>query len=554
MLGILSSTVPKCTLSRRCLIYFEFMNIAINSFHGFLSWLDTSLTWAAVGAVLFILLLALVLYRRFSIQGLEPRLKAMNAAIAAVRTHILSKETPDFEDLKNLDNDLKNNDVVATPWQCFRPLLRKSLPGKNAATASWRSLEAPGRFFNADLLDQESVDIRRAMATPGFLLSLGLLFTFIGLVVALLSTSAAMIGGTGALNDNRAMDGLLMSASFKFITSAAGLFSAMVFRLYLRARLHQARNVAAELESTFATAFPVVQSGEMQFCQIEEIVRLGVKLDNHFNALDNRFESLQQAQQEIADKLREALKEFVAELKEVNTEALKQMAENFSKEIRTALVEHLENIGRQMVAASNKIQEASIALGETSKTMTEGLGKSTEHFQDTITNVTSRLSETIIKDLVPFSEMMKAAAETATTLSDKAVKSLEKITPVTEAMAKASGSITTTANEMKQAAGPLREGLVTLEGLGAQLKVFADAVQEQITKINDILGEQRTMQEQMVETMELHMNNLNQEHAELLEKSSRIADALARTAVLTAKLVEQLDIMADTVMKLPGQS
>jgi len=62
------------------------------------------------------------------------------------------------------------------------------------------------------------------------------------------------------------------------------------------------------------------------------------------------------------------------------------------------------------------------------------------------------------------------------------------------------------------------------------------------------------MQEQMVETMELHMNNLNQEHAELLEKSSRIADALARTAVLTAKLVEQLDIMADTVMKLPGQS
>ena len=99
----------------------------------------------------------------------------------------------------------------------------------------------PQVFFNIGVLRDSVLGLKIMPGIPGYFVGLGLLFTFIGLVLALSeaaagTTAAHMADGAGAQAMQGALGKLLNAATFKFSTSIAGLAASIVlsfaFRLF----------------------------------------------------------------------------------------------------------------------------------------------------------------------------------------------------------------------------------------------------------------------------------------------------------------------------------
>src|SRR5262249_23197257 len=90
----------------------------------------------------------------------------------------------------------------------------------------------PQTFFNSTLAREHMFSLRLMPSIPGYFVGLGLLLTFIGLVIAL---SKASHGTRASATDmTQSLRELLNAATFKFSTSIAGLFSSIVLSVLFR--------------------------------------------------------------------------------------------------------------------------------------------------------------------------------------------------------------------------------------------------------------------------------------------------------------------------------
>jgi len=92
----------------------------------------------------------------------------------------------------------------------------------------------PSAFFNPSIVREQLIGMKLMPTVPGYFVGLGLLLTFIGLVIALSKAAAGVSGSPEGMTQS--LRDLLDAATFKFSTSIAGLFSslflALVFKIY----------------------------------------------------------------------------------------------------------------------------------------------------------------------------------------------------------------------------------------------------------------------------------------------------------------------------------
>jgi hypothetical protein len=105
---------------------------------------------------------------------------------------------------------------------------------------------------------------------PNLLVGAGLLFTFIGLVAALYFASAGVAASNVEIAQ-RALRDLLAAATFKFVTSIAGLASSLVFSWREKAQLHRVQTRLAHFCSALEARMMPVTSESMAGAQLAEM-------------------------------------------------------------------------------------------------------------------------------------------------------------------------------------------------------------------------------------------------------------------------------------------
>ena len=112
-----------------------------------------------------------------------------------------------------------------------------------------RSTTRPREWFDLSLLASRhvGVNMRYHAALPNLLVGAGLLFTFLGLAVAL-SLAGDIVDKNPTIRD-AALKSLLETASFKFFTSLAGLALSIAYTIFQKSRL---RRVESALENFLA--------------------------------------------------------------------------------------------------------------------------------------------------------------------------------------------------------------------------------------------------------------------------------------------------------------
>ena len=132
--------------------------------------------------------------------------------------------------------------MIGDRWRAFARTL-VAVPHQDSALGATRR---PATHFDERILAQAGVNLRLYAAVPNYLVGLGLLFTFLGLVAALYFASAGVASASvqdaqGALRD------LLGAATFKFVTSIAGLGASIVYSWREKSQLYRVGRLLGRL-------------------------------------------------------------------------------------------------------------------------------------------------------------------------------------------------------------------------------------------------------------------------------------------------------------------
>ena len=182
--------------------------------------------YCAALAILVAGLVACLVHRFRSVAPRLAEMKAINGSISELPVPRLqgAVRLQDWAQARQrLGSVLMTNSSFVSPWTLFQAESVRSQGVPSRPFSSFVAAE-PERRGGADELMH---------SLPGYFTSIGLIFTFVGLVVALYFAAKGF--RTGDIAEARAaIIQLLNAASFKFLTSVSALISALLVSLYAR--------------------------------------------------------------------------------------------------------------------------------------------------------------------------------------------------------------------------------------------------------------------------------------------------------------------------------
>ena len=320
--------------------------------------------------------IAVALLVRFRRERIGPACKILDERIDFLRQ--CNSPSAFYDRIDQFDALMTGARFLAHGWSEFiEACLFTRRDGKVTVEVSIR----PGVFINIDESEHAGLGIRWFHHLSGIFVGTGLLLTFIGLVAALYFSSSAIsivVDGTHGLPAaeqtkaiQKALAQLLNTATFKFLTSIAGLGCSLVLAYFQRrwtARLESKfQELCRELErcTIIVTPEQLANRQHRELCDQSELLRelpvhLGPEVARAFeSALTGALPGvLERAMAPLAEKLDEAARAIVS----ARQAPFQAMAEEFSatvtasagREIR-AVTETLSGLPSQIAFAAETL-------------------------------------------------------------------------------------------------------------------------------------------------------------------------------------------------------
>lgn len=242
-----------------------------------------------------------------------------------------------------------------------------------------RNSVRPSTFFNLDDLHMGLAGWRM---WPGLFVSIGLLCTFLGLIAALAQTQASLeAGGGDQAQMIAALEGLLRTASAKFIMSVTGLFCSIVFSVGYRF-------LSGKLESSVARLAHALEK-RMDFVSLEALA------DQQLAAIKEQTAQQQLLNTQLIAELSKPLERMTA----TGTQAIGGMVNELGQTLTARIGASLDKVAERIDGAADKLAELSSVLGETS-----------EQFRATLDRSASSL-DTLVQRVEAAARQLAAAAD-----------------------------------------------------------------------------------------------------------------------------------------------
>ncbi|WP_417435336.1 anti-phage ZorAB system protein ZorA [Hoeflea sp.] len=214
----------------------------------------------------------------------------------------------------------KQSCLIGHAWREFDETLVKPTPGEQPVI---RNTVRPQSFLNIGMARERLFGLKMLAGIPGYFVAVGLLLTFIGIVLALYKAGEASSGQDVSVMQ-AAMTELLQIASFKFATSIAGLGASLILSIVFK-------TFAIWIEGSFSS-----------FCE----------------ALERKLKYV--PPQSLAIEMNEAAKEQRDQLKEINSDKFfAQMGAQLEPQIQSAFTAAMSPINTSISAALDRISETS---------------------------------------------------------------------------------------------------------------------------------------------------------------------------------------------------
>lgn len=164
------------------------------------------------------------------------------ARLSAVRVEVsraiallqpIEGRTALFQQFERVGDQLAKQRLFANAWMEFSKIFIV-----DAERQLLRIPRRPHEFFNDRSLIAPRINLRQYLAMPSYLISLGLFFTFIGLVAAIAIAAKGLGEASTVQSTQAALVQLLDVASLKFISSVAGISLSIILAFVQKAQLN----------------------------------------------------------------------------------------------------------------------------------------------------------------------------------------------------------------------------------------------------------------------------------------------------------------------------
>ena len=306
------------------------------------------------------------------------------------------------------------------------------------------------QYINEDTVIYAAGVTRLADITPGILTSLGILGTFMGLVMGLsgLNLNAA---DTAALL--AAMEKLIGGMSTAFLTSIAGVIASICFNLmntHYTNKCQKAIDRFCEVFSLYALPKPVSQDSAMLAMQQEHTVYIHQAVEEVSQKMAVQMEqSILRAMLPV----QRSMDNFILAATQAQVEGMDRVAQVFVQRMNAALgneFEHLRRVLRENGAEQQQIQRDMRAAAEAIAQMTQDVVNMhqlsqgvLEHFRDYVTDMEASRAQVddtnrrTAAQLEALEKRSSAQAEQLASAMKRLEASVERICSAAQALAEA---------------------------------------------------------------------------------------------------------------------
>ncbi|WP_128935497.1 anti-phage ZorAB system protein ZorA [Bradyrhizobium zhanjiangense] len=378
------------------------------------------------------------------------------------------KDQKEFEaNYDALNQSLAIDPLIGAAWFAYsKTQVSEKVNGRVIRFATVR----PQSFFNSGLAREHMFSLRLMPSIPGYFVGLGLLLTFIGLVIALSKASH----GTGAsANDmTQSLRELLNAATFKFSTSIAGLFSSIALSIFFRSygilidmgfdRFCRALEARTSAVSAQALAIKNLDLGQQQLLQLREM-----NTDQYFRKLGEAIApTIGTAVAQAVEPLSRTLEATATQMENATKTGTEGLLEQFSEVVQGSAGRELREISAALASSGEVIRAMQEKLASTGDAFATKIESATDNFARLVADATEKLSQSSIGG--------KEAVEHAVqTLTSAAQEARHLVQASTEAAS-------------KSATGIMEEGLRdVLAKVGSQMDGFGQvmsSLQEVMTR------------------------------------------------------------------------
>jgi hypothetical protein len=396
---------------------------------------------------------------------------------------------------------------IAIAWAAFRETL--VIPVEENAVPVIRSTVRPDRVFDLSLLRTAGLRPRYQAAMPGMLVGAGLLFTFLGLAAGL-SAAGGVVSGTDLEKSRQGLHLLLDTASFKFITSLAGLFLSIAYTGFRNYRIRLVEEALDGFNAALERQMPLATPALLQHEANDVLRQQGASLEVFGNQLAVSIgQSLDAAFDhrlgEHIGPLRAAIEALATRTSSQNEDAVRQMLETFTERLSggtrdhlATVTENLASLGARLEGLQDGLGNASLRMAQAADDMARRMGDGAEAALSRVTDQMSGLMETLRSVAAQTRDagadaaerlgarmetaslrMAQAADEMARRMGDGAEAALSRVTD------QMSGLIET----LQGAAAQTRDaGADAAERLGARIEAAASGLETAVTQMTDRLS------------------------------------------------------------------
>ena len=402
-----------------------------------------------------------------------------------------------FGQIDHADDVFRNSPLQAL-WAPYRAAIHQS-DGRTLNLAS------PYAWFGVESLPRRGYE-KWTSTLAGVFLTVGLLFTFLGLSAALLHAGeAAEHATTDQAELSKAINGVLSASSAKFITSIAGIVAYIVLTIAARAYASGQSKMASRLAGA-VQRLSSYTAPETFLVQISDEAR---EQSSRWRTLaDDIAVSLERKLAPNLEALPSALGEALARSMGV---ALRTESESTHADLSAAA----ETMGR----AAALLESAGQAIGQSSAAVLKNTEQAAQGMSDVIYALTQRLTQTE-RGLGNISESLRQHVADMTT---------------------AGVAINGAANAVQAAAEPLAPALRSLEASSEATRSAAERLQEAGTRAQETTSTAGAAAARAAEAITLHVERFTAVDHELARVVADMREGVASLADQLTGLLNQTE-------------
>jgi hypothetical protein len=389
---------------------------------------------------------------------------------------------------QSIYHTLQKNPLIGHAWREFDETLIKPSPD---APPLIKNTVRPQSFINFNAIRERFFGLKMMASIPGYFVALGLLLTFMGIVLALYKAGAASAGQDVRVMQS-AMTELLQIAAFKFATSIAGLGCSLllsiffkIYTIWLEGSIYRFCE-AAEEKLTYvppqAVAIKIAEAAEEQRDQLKEI-----NSDKFFAQMGRQLEpQIQSAFASAMAPINESITGVLGEITKSSQSGITNMLDQFSTSVQSSAGTELRELANTLGAMQVTLSEMQTGVRGSGEDFARRMSEAAENLNRLVGDAARSMDDGANRNRDALAEILAAMKTTFEKASEQVDTELGRAAGGASAQIEA--AMGRVLDKLENQVSTLSNGMVSMD---ANLRDGVAKTQEQI----------RTAQESAVSTV-----------------------------------------------------